>query len=59
MSDCNTRKLQKHKSSLRKFADRHVTHSGKKGFTVQRGGFLLSLLSAILPTIDSLIFKPR
>jgi hypothetical protein len=51
---CNTRKLRKHKVSPRKFADRHVSLSGKKRLIVQRGGFLLPPLSAILPTIVGL-----
>jgi len=59
LSDCNTRKLQKHKSELRTVADRQVSLSGRKLLIVQRGGFLLPLLSAILPKIASLIFKPR
>ena len=59
MSNCKTRKLQKYKSALGKVADRHVSLSGKKRLVVQHGGFLLPLLSAILPTIASLIFKPR
>jgi len=50
LSDCNRRKLQKHKSALRKVADRHVSLSGKKRLIVQR--------FSILPTIASLIFKP-
>ena len=58
LSDSNARKMQKYKCALRKVADRHVSLSGKKRLTVQRGGFLLPLLSAILPTIASLIFKP-
>jgi len=58
VSDCNTRKLQKHNSALRKVADWHVYLSGKKRLIVERGGFLLHLLSAILPTIAILIFKP-
>ena len=53
---CNTRKLKKYMSALRKVADRHVSLSGKKRLIVQRGGFLLPLLSAILHTIASLIF---
>jgi len=52
-SDCNTRKLQKYKLALRKFAERNVSLSGKKRLIVQRGGFLLPLLSAILATIAS------
>jgi len=58
LSDCNTRKLQKHKSELRTVADRQVSLPGRKLPIVQRGGFLLPLLSAILPTNASLIFKP-
>ena len=59
LSDSYTRKLQKHKSALRNVADRHVSLSGKKRLIVHRGGFLLPLLSAVLPTFASLIFKPR
>ena len=58
LSVCNTCKLNKHKSTLRKVADRHVPLSAKERFMVQRGVFVLLLLSAILPTIASLIFKP-
>ena len=52
------RKLRKHNAALRKVADKRVPLSSKKKFIVQRGGFLLPLLSAVLPTIASLIFKP-
>ena len=45
-------------SAFRKVADRHVPLSAKKRFIVQRGGFLLPLLNAKLPTIASLILKP-
>ena len=59
LSDCNTRKLQKYKSALRKVADRYVSLFGKKRLIVQRGGFLLPLLSAIVPTIASFMFRLR
>jgi len=58
LSGCKTRKLKKFKSAFRKVADRHISLSAKKRLIVQRGGFRLNLLSAILPTIASLIFKP-
>ena len=57
LSPCQKRKLQKHKVVLRKLADRRVSLSSKKKAVVQRGGFLLPLLGAVLPTIASLIFK--
>jgi len=55
---CQKRRLRKHRVLLRKLADRHVSLSAKKSI-VQRGGFLLPLLGAVLPTIASLIFKSR
>jgi len=58
LTRCNTQKLRKYKAALRKFADKRVPYSSKKKLIVLRGGFLLSLLSAVLPTIASLIFKP-
>ena len=57
LSGCVTRKLRKHKAVLRKVADKRVPISGKKKLIVQRGGFLLPLLSAVLPALDTLIFK--
>jgi len=57
LSGCNTRKLKKYKSALRKVADRHVSLSGKKRLIVQRVGFLLPLPGDILPTIASFMFR--
>ena len=57
LSACVARKLRKHKAVLRKVADRRVPISGKKKLIVQRGGFLLPLLSAVLPALATLIFK--
>jgi len=56
LSGCSTRKLRQHKATLRKVADKQVPLSTKKKLLVQRGGFLLPLLSAVVPAIDSLIF---
>jgi len=53
------KKLQKFKGKLRAIADRRVSLSGKKQLINQRGGFLVPLLSPILPTVASLISRPR
>jgi len=58
LTRCNTRKLRKHKAALRKVACKQVPLSSKKKLIVQRGGFLIPLLSAVLPTIASLINRP-
>ena len=50
LTGCNTHKLQKYKAAKRKVADRHVSLSGKKKLILQRGGFLLHLLSPVLAT---------
>jgi len=52
LTGCNTRKLRKHKVTLRKVAGKPVPLSTKKKLIVQRGGFLLS---AVLIAIASLI----
>ena len=52
-------KLQKHKSSFRKLAECGVSLSAKRKVINQKGRFLLHLLSAILPTLAGLLFRPR
>ena len=56
LSGCVTLKLRKHKAVLRKVADRRIPLSSKK-LIVQRGGFLLPLLNAVLPALATVIFK--
>ena len=56
---CDTRKLQNHKAALRKISDRPEPLSKKKKLIVNGGGFLLPLLSAITPTLASLIVRNR
>ena len=56
-SGCVTRKLQKHRAALRKVSDMRVPLSKKNKLIVQRGGFLLLLLSAVLPTLAGPIFR--
>ena len=43
------------KLALSKLVDKEVPLSGKKRLMVQRGGLLLPLLVAVLPTLASLI----
>jgi len=59
VSDYAKQKLRKHKSVLRKVADKRLTSSAKKRLTNQRGGFLLPLLIAVLPTVANLSFRQR
>ena len=56
-SDCVARKLRKDRAVLRKVADKRVPLSGKKKLIVQRGGFLLPLVGAVLRATASLIFR--
>jgi hypothetical protein len=58
LTACGKRKLQKHKSSLRKPADGHVSLSAKWKVISQRW-IMLPLLSAILPTLAGLLFRSR
>ena len=55
LSDCMRRKLRKYRRQLRT-VDRRVTLARKKKLIIQRGGFLVPLLSAVLPTLASLIY---
>jgi len=57
LTPCQKRKLRKYRLHLRKLADKRVSLSSKRKAIVQRCGFLLNLLGAVLPTIASLIFK--
>jgi len=58
LTGCSKRNLRKHKVALRKVAEKRVPLCRKKKFIIQGGGFLFPLLSAILPKIASLIFRP-
>ena len=59
LSDCAKRKLRKYKSSLSSLVDRRMTRSAKIKLIVQRGGFLLPILSAVLPALAGLLFRTR
>ena len=55
LTGCVKRKLSKHRLALRKLVDKCVPLQGKKRLIVQRAGFLLPLMTAILPTLAILI----
>jgi len=55
LTGCVKRKLNKHRLALRRLVDKRIPLQGKKMLNVQRGGFLLPLLTAILPTLASVI----
>ena len=59
LSACSIRTLRAYKNSIRKVADKSVSLSAKRKVIVQRGGFLLPLLSAILPNLTGLLFRSR
>jgi hypothetical protein len=54
---CSKRKLKKYKTVLRTLIDKSRPLSTKKRLIIQKGGFLLPLLTAVLPTLASLIFR--
>jgi len=56
LSDCARKTLRKYRRQLRKVVDRRVPLARKKKLIIQRGGFLVPLLTAVLPTLASLIY---
>ena len=57
LSNRAKRQLKNYKSSLRSLADRRFPKFNKTKLIVQLGGFLLTLLSAVLPTLANLLFR--
>jgi hypothetical protein len=57
LKPCNTGKLRKHKAVLRKIVDKRLPLAAKRKVIVQRGGFLLPLLSVTLPFLANLLFR--
>jgi hypothetical protein len=53
------RNLKKHKSAFRQLVDKRVKENNKNRLKVQKGGFLLPILNAFLPTLASLLFRSR
>jgi hypothetical protein len=57
LKPCAKRKLRKHKTVHRKIADKRLPLAAKRKTIVQRGGFLLPLLSAALPLLANLLLR--
>jgi hypothetical protein len=57
LTGCSKRMLKKYKNVLRTLVDKSRPLSTKKRLIIQKGGFLLPLLTAVLPTLASLIFQ--
>jgi hypothetical protein len=54
---CSKRKLKKYKTVLRTLIDKRRTLCTKRRLIIQKCGFLLPLLTTVLPTLASLIFR--
>ena len=50
-------KLRRYKSSLRSFVEKRLTLASRRRVILERGGFRLPLLSAVLPALASLLFR--
>jgi hypothetical protein len=57
LTTCSKHKLKKYKTVLRTLIDKSRPLSTKKRLIIQKGGFLLPLLTAVLTTLASLIFR--
>jgi hypothetical protein len=57
LTECGKRKLRKRKTVLRTLADKRVPLTRKKKIIVQHSRFLLLLLGAVLPALETLLFK--
>ena len=57
LTDCQKKRLRKFKKLFRTVIDKRVPLSRKKRLINQRGGFLVPLLSAVLPTLASIIYN--
>jgi hypothetical protein len=55
LRECIKHKLRKHKKILRRLIDRSEKISSKRKHIIQKGGFLIPLLSAVLSGLTSLI----
>ena len=56
LSNCKKGRLRKFKRQLRAVVDKRVPVTIKKRLIIQRGGFLVPLLTAVLPALATFIF---
>ena len=59
VNDCAKRKLKWFKSSLRSIVNKRLPLASRKRLIIQRGGFLIPVLFAVLPTVASLLFRQQ
>jgi hypothetical protein len=59
LTPCLKRRLKKHKVALRQLAHKRVKQIDKKRLIVQKVGFILPLLTAVLPNLTDLLFRSR
>ena len=57
LRNCPKPKLKKQKLNLRSLAYKRLPFTAKKRIIVQGGGFLLPMLTAVLPTLARLLFQ--
>lgn len=55
LSKCTIRNLRKYKNSLRQVVDKSQKLDTKRRFIIQKGGFFIPLLSAVLTGLSALI----
>ena len=55
LSDCKKRKLRKFKRQLRTIVDNSVPLASEKKLIIQRDGFIVPLLTAVLPALATII----
>jgi hypothetical protein len=59
LTPCLKSKIKEPKLALNQLADKRVKQKDKKCLIVQKGGFLEPLLTAVLPTLATLLFCSR
>lgn len=59
LSPCAVKRLHKYRHHLRRLVDPAINVNAKRKALVQSGGFLLPLLSAVLPSLIALFRKQK
>ena len=57
LSSCRKKKLAKFQRQLRSVVDKSLPLARKKKLILQRGGFLVPLLAAVVPTLGTLLYE--
>ena len=56
LSDCKKRTSRKYKRQLRTIVDKRVPLASKKKLIIQRGGFIVPLLTAVMPALATFLY---